>query len=54
VQVHMACDPDLPMVEADPILIEQVVVNLVRNACDALSVQDGDALPKSERPWTCL
>jgi two-component system sensor histidine kinase DctS len=42
VQVHMACDPDLPMVEADPILIEQVVVNLVRNACDALSVQDGE------------
>jgi two-component system sensor histidine kinase DctS len=26
----------LPEVEADPILIEQVVVNLVRNACDAL------------------
>ena len=28
-------DPALPEVVADPVLIEQVVINLVRNACDA-------------------
>ncbi len=32
----------LPQVMADPVLLEQVVVNLVRNACDALSEQEGD------------
>lgn len=42
VQVDVVCDPALPLVEADPVLIEQVVVNLVRNACDALCTQDGE------------
>ena len=28
--------PGLPPVQADPVLIEQVVINLVRNACDAM------------------
>jgi two-component system sensor histidine kinase DctS len=37
VALKVACEPGLPLVEADPILIEQVVVNLVRNASDALS-----------------
>lgn len=37
VQVDVQHDPNLPTVMADPVLIEQVVVNLVRNACDALS-----------------
>jgi two-component system sensor histidine kinase DctS len=36
VALEMAIDGGLPDVDADPILIEQVVVNLVRNACDAL------------------
>jgi two-component system sensor histidine kinase DctS len=36
VALEMAIDAGLPDVDADPILIEQVVVNLVRNACDAL------------------
>lgn len=31
----------LPTVLADPILIEQVAVNLVRNACDGLADQEG-------------
>lgn len=30
----------LPQVVADPVLIEQVVANLVRNACDAMAHQD--------------
>jgi len=36
VQLRIACEPGLPEVMADPVLLEQVVVNLVRNACDAL------------------
>jgi two-component system sensor histidine kinase DctS len=31
----------LPPVVADPVLIEQVVANLVRNACDAMAHQEG-------------
>jgi two-component system sensor histidine kinase DctS len=34
-------DPALPTVLADPILIEQVAANLVRNACDELAGQEG-------------
>jgi len=33
----LALQEDLPPVSADAVLIEQVVINLVRNACDALS-----------------
>ncbi|MDP9045201.1 MAG: PAS domain S-box protein, partial [Pseudomonadota bacterium] len=36
VQLTLDLDPDLPLVVADAVLIEQVVINLVRNACDAL------------------
>ncbi len=39
VALHVELAADLPEVEADPILIEQVVVNLVRNASDALQSQ---------------
>jgi two-component system sensor histidine kinase DctS len=39
VALDMAIDNGLPDVDADPILIEQVVVNLVRNACDALQAR---------------
>ncbi len=42
VHVDIRCDAHLPKVVADPVLIEQVVVNLVRNACDALSAQPGE------------
>ena len=35
--VEWAVAPDLPKVDADPVLIEQVVLNLVRNACDEMS-----------------
>ena len=38
-QVEWAIAPGLPAVEADPVLIEQVVLNLVRNACDEMSAQ---------------
>lgn len=42
VHVDIRCDAHLPDVVADPVLIEQVVVNLVRNASDALSAQPGE------------
>jgi two-component system sensor histidine kinase DctS len=35
--VEWAIAPGLPPVDADPVLIEQVVLNLVRNACDEMS-----------------
>jgi two-component system sensor histidine kinase DctS len=34
--VEWAVAPGLPKVDADPVLIEQVVLNLVRNACDEM------------------
>lgn len=37
ITVGLELDPKLPTVMADPILIEQVAVNLVRNACDELA-----------------
>jgi len=36
VQIEWALAPDLPTVDADPVLIEQVLINLVRNAADEL------------------
>ncbi|HEX5312555.1 PAS domain S-box protein [Aquabacterium sp.] len=36
---HLA--PDLEPVRADPVLVEQVLINLVRNACDAMSGRSG-------------
>src|SRR5262249_26303072 len=38
-QVEWAIGPALPQVDADPVLIEQVVLNLVRNACDEMAAQ---------------
>jgi two-component system sensor histidine kinase DctS len=38
-EVHLA--PGVPSVLADAVLIEQVVINLVRNAADALQARDG-------------
>ncbi len=36
IELRLQLDQQLPPVLADPILVEQVVANLVRNACDAL------------------
>lgn len=38
IQVQWALADDLPAVYADPILVEQVLINLVRNAADAMGV----------------
>ncbi|MHB1092500.1 GAF domain-containing sensor histidine kinase [Thiobacillus sp.] len=40
VQLHMEISPSLPVVVADPIQIEQVLLNLVRNSIDALGDVD--------------
>lgn len=37
VQLQWAMAPALPQVFADPILMEQVLINLIRNACDAMA-----------------
>ncbi|HET6789675.1 MAG TPA: ATP-binding protein, partial [Aquabacterium sp.] len=42
ITVTMHLDKTLPRVMADPILIEQVAANLVRNACDAVASNEGD------------
>jgi len=45
ITVQWALAPQLPDVEADPVLIEQVVINLVRNAADELaSARPADGL----------
>jgi two-component system sensor kinase FixL len=36
-RIHLLIDPDLPHVEVDRVQIQQVVVNLVRNAIDAMA-----------------
>ena len=46
VQLTLALAPNLPPVVADAVLIEQVVINLVRNAGDAL----GERPPDAARP----
>lgn len=40
VEVRNEVPAGLPQVVADPVLIEQVVANLVRNACDAMAHQE--------------
>ena len=37
VQLEWTVPPALPPVQADPVLIEQVVINLLRNACDEMA-----------------
>ncbi|HET7727986.1 MAG TPA: ATP-binding protein [Candidatus Limnocylindrales bacterium] len=36
IEVHAAVEPDLPWIDADPAQIEQVILNLVLNAYDAM------------------
>jgi two-component system sensor histidine kinase DctS len=40
--VEWAVAPGLPPVDADPVLIEQVILNLVRNACDEMAPLPAD------------
>lgn len=45
IEVEWALSDDLPPVQADPVLIEQVFINLVRNATDELA-SSGTAAPR--------
>jgi two-component system sensor histidine kinase DctS len=42
VHLHIDIPPRLPPLVADAVLLEQVVINLVRNACDALAQSPGE------------
>ena len=50
VRVHTEFADALPTVLADPILVEQVLINLVRNAADALGDTPSGALAASSAP----
>lgn len=41
VDLGVQIDPGLPKVQADSVLLEQVIINLIRNACDAMAGHDG-------------
>lgn len=41
IELDVQLDPSLPAVQADAVLIEQVAINLLRNAADALREQPG-------------
>jgi two-component system sensor histidine kinase DctS len=47
--LRLALDARLPAIVADAVLVEQVVINLVRNASDALAERSGDAAPAERR-----
>ncbi len=53
VRLTLALDPTLPKVVADAVLIEQVVINLVRNACDALAEQPAERERRIEARSSC-
>jgi two-component system, LuxR family, sensor kinase FixL len=40
VAVEVALDPDLPLVQADRVPIEQVLINVIGNACDAMAANE--------------
>lgn len=40
-RLDLALDPQLPMVEADPKQIRQVMIDLATNAAEALSAEEG-------------
>jgi PAS domain S-box-containing protein len=42
IEIETAIDPDLPAVLADPVQIEQVLLNLLRNAIDAMAAANAE------------
>ena len=41
VELELLIDPDLPPVQADPVQLQQVLVNLLKNACEAVAESSG-------------
>jgi two-component system, LuxR family, sensor histidine kinase DctS len=52
VQLTLVLSKNLPSVMADAVLIEQVVINLLRNACDALSAQPTNRHITAHTEWS--
>jgi signal transduction histidine kinase len=44
IELRTALDPNMPMVRGDSVQIQQVLLNLVRNACDAMSASENRQL----------
>jgi signal transduction histidine kinase/ligand-binding sensor domain-containing protein len=42
VRLELALDPGVPAIEADRVQLQQVIVNLVKNACEAMADQSGN------------
>lgn len=51
VELTVELAPALPAVDADPVQLQQVLVNLVRNACEALAASEGE---RRIRVLTCV
>ncbi|HEX9081512.1 MAG TPA: response regulator, partial [Holophagaceae bacterium] len=49
VALHLDLDPELPLIEADAAQIQQVVMNLVTNASDAIGDQEGHIRLRTSR-----
>jgi C4-dicarboxylate-specific signal transduction histidine kinase len=41
VELHMECAADLKRINADPVQLQQVMINLIMNACDAIKTGKG-------------
>jgi two-component system NtrC family sensor kinase len=56
IRIHFELAPDLPMIAADPHQLQQVFLNLVNNAVDAVleTSSEGDLWIRTEEKYACL
>ena len=53
IRIHIELEEDLPLVKLDPILFEQVLVNIIKNAVEAIG-EDGDIFIRTTKQPLCL
>ena len=53
IRIHIELEKDLPLVKLDPILFEQVLVNIIKNAVEAIG-EDGDIFIRTTKQPLCL